>query len=128
VKEIKEEQDMIDTKVIEAFKLMWGNFPEPVTLVHRSREVIAVNAACEGIGRVKGMNCAKHGAPEAHRGCLGNQALQTQQPAFVKKKAGEKDIICYWLPIDGYPDYFVHFGVGVTIDYDSIQDKPATVQ
>ncbi len=56
---------MIDSKIIEAFHLMWGNFPEPATLVHKSKEVIAVNAACEVIGRVKGMNCATHGAPEA---------------------------------------------------------------
>jgi hypothetical protein len=118
---------MIDTKVVEAFELMWGNFPEPVALVHKSREVIAVNAASASIGRVKGMNCTKHGAPEAHRGCLANQALARQQPTFAKQKSsdGSKEIICYWLPIDGYPEYFIHFGVGVTVDYDAQENKPA---
>jgi hypothetical protein len=119
---------MSDSKVIEAFQLMWGNFPEPVTLVHKSREVIAVNAACQSIGRVKGMNCATQGAPEAHRGCLANQALATQQPAFKKVKFGEREIISYWLPVDGYPELFVHFGVGVTIDYDAIPEKVASVK
>ncbi len=52
---------MIDAKVIEAFHLMWGGFPEPATLVHKSREVLAVNPACQKIGREKGMNCAKPG-------------------------------------------------------------------
>lgn len=28
-------------ELIEAFHLMWDNFPEPVTLVHKSREVVA---------------------------------------------------------------------------------------
>jgi hypothetical protein len=34
---------MVDSKVIEEFHLIWDHFPEPVTLVHKSREVIAVN-------------------------------------------------------------------------------------
>ncbi len=113
---------MIDAKVIEAFKLMWGNFPEPATLVHKSREIIAVNAAGRDFGREEGLNCAKLG-PEPHRGCLANQALATQKPAFSKSKMGEREIISYWLPIEGYPEYFVHFGIGVTIDYDAITEK-----
>lgn len=116
------EQSKLDA-LISAFHLMWGNFPEPATLVHKSREVIAVNAACQAIGRVKGMNCAKHGAPEAHRGCLANQALSSQQPAFKKANSGGKDVIAYWLPIEGYPELFIHFGVGVTIDYDAVSGK-----
>ncbi len=111
---------MIDSKVVEAFQLMWGNFPEPVTLVHKSREIIAVNKVCKDIGRTEGMNCAKLGEPENHKGCLANQALATQQPAFKKLKFGEREIISYWLPVDGYPEIFIHFGVGVTIDYDAV--------
>ena len=114
---------IVDATVIDAFHLMWGSFPEPVTLVHKSREVIAVNAACESIGRVKGMNCATHGAPEAHKGCLANQALSTRQPAFKKLKFGDREIISYWLPLAGYPELFVHFGVGVTIDYSAAPEK-----
>lgn len=118
---------MIDEKVIEAFELMWGHFPEPTSLVHKSREVIAVNAACKSIGLEKGMNCATRG-PEPHKGCLANQALKTQQPVYTKIKIGERDIISYWLPVDGYPEYFVHFGVGVTIDYDAIPEKAASAK
>jgi len=112
---------VLDPKVIEAFHLMWGHFPEPATLVHKSREVYAVNEAAKGLGREVGTNCATLGSPEAHKGCLANQALATRQPVFKKGKYGEKDIISYWLPIDGYPEFFVHFGVGVTIDYDSVK-------
>ena len=113
---------VVDANVIDAFQLMWGSFPEPVTLVHKSREVIAVNAACESIGRVEGMNCATHGAPEAHKGCLANQALSTQQPAFKKSKFGDREIISYWLPLAGYPELFIHFGVGVTLDYNTASE------
>jgi len=111
---------MIDSKVIEAFELMWGSFPEPVTLVHKSKEIIAVNAVARSFGREKGMNCATIGH-EPHRGCLANQVLATQKAAFFKGKFGERDIISYWLPIEGYPEHFVHFGVGVTIDYDQLK-------
>ena len=125
--EIKIEQSELEA-LVKAFHLMWGNFPEPATLVHKSREVIAVNAACQIIGRVAGMNCAKHGAPEAHRGCLANQALSTQQPAFRKSNSGEKEVIAYWLPVDGYPELFIHFGVGVTIDYAAASAKVSSDQ
>lgn len=119
---------MVDLNVIEAFHLMWGNFPEPVTLVHKSREVIAVNKACGAIGMVKGMNCATHGAPEAHRGCLANQALSSQQSAFKKIKFGEKEIISFWLPVDGYPELFIHFGVGAIVDYDAMPEKALSIK
>ncbi|QDR81290.1 hypothetical protein SPTER_26660 [Sporomusa termitida] len=68
------------------------------------------------------MNCAKIGT-EPHRDCLANQALATQKPTFVKGKLGEREIISYWLPIAGYPEHFIHFGVGVTIDYDAALEK-----
>jgi len=100
-------------KVIEAFYLMWGNFPEAVQLTHKSREIIALNAECERFGRVKGMICSSHGAPEAHQGCLANQALKTQQPVVKKQIFGDAEITTYWLPVDGYPDLFIHFGVGI---------------
>lgn len=102
----------------KAFQLMWGNFPEPVQLTHKNREIIALNDACVKFGRSKGMKCSSHGAPEGHRGCLANQALRTQQPVFKKTKYGEREITTYWLPVDGYPDLFIHFSVGATIDYD----------
>lgn len=107
----------------KAFHLMWGNFPEGAQLTYKNREIIALNAACEKIGRSKGMKCISHGAPEGHRGCLANQALRTQRPVFKKTKYGDKEMITYWLPVDGYPDVFIHFGVGVTIDYD---EQPET--
>ena len=34
---------MSDNEIIQAFHLMWGNFPEPVMITQKSREMIAVN-------------------------------------------------------------------------------------
>ena len=104
--------------VIEAFHLMWDNFPEPASLVHKSREVMAVNKAHGALGYLKpGMNCSKTGAPGAHKGCLANQALASGEAVYAVVKPAAKEIIAYWLPLDGHPEFFVHFGVGTTIDY-----------
>lgn len=108
---------MSDSKVIEAFQLMWGNLPEPALLVHKSKKIIAVNAASRKAGRIEGTVCATYGGPETHKGCMANQALATQQPKFLKKKYGDREIISYWLPIDGNPDLYVHFNIGVMVDY-----------
>ena len=108
----------LPASIIEAFHCMWGNFPEPVSLVHKSREVMAVNKACQKKGYLKpGMNCAKVGGPEAHKGCLANKALATKEAVYAALKSENRDIIAYWLPLDDYPEFFIHFGVGVTIDY-----------
>lgn len=119
---------MIDSKVIEAFQLMWGNFPEPALLVHKSRKIVAVNETSRKLGRVEGTSCISYGEPESHRGCKANQVLANQQPAFLKKKNGEKEIIAYWLPLDGYPEFYVHFNIGVMIDYNSVPGNVTLVK
>jgi hypothetical protein len=116
---------MIDSKVVEAFQLMWGRFPDPAMLVRKNREIIAVNEACRKAGRGEGTNCASYGTPESHQGCLANQALANQQPAFRKKSRGEKEIIAYWLPLAGYPEVFVHFVIGAIVDYDAASETRA---
>lgn len=121
------EQSELDA-LERAFQLMWGNFPEPVQLTYKNREIIALNAACAKFGRLKGMKCSSHGAPEAHRGCLANRAMSTQQPVFKKSTYGDKAMIMYWLPVTGYPDIFIHFGVGVTIDYDEVSEPAVSVK
>ena len=51
----------VDQKLVEAFHLMFDHFPEGVQLAHKSKRVVAVNPACQAIGRTVGMICAKHG-------------------------------------------------------------------
>ncbi len=109
---------MVDSKVIEAFDLMWGKFPEPVMLVHKTREILAVNEACRDAGGVVGRKCSQNGTPEQHKGCLANQALAAQETKYSKSKKGDKEIIGFWQPVTGYPDIYVHFGIGTMIDYN----------
>jgi hypothetical protein len=103
----------------KAFQLMWGKFPEAVQLTYKDREVIALNDASLKLGRSTGTKCSSRGAPEDHRGCLANQAMSTQQAVFRKVTFKGKEIITYWLPVDGYPDVFIHFALGNLIDYDN---------
>ena len=73
---------------------MWDNFPEPASLVHKSREVMAVNKAHQKLGLLKpGMNCSRIGEPGAHAGCLANKALAAEQAMYaVLVKLGSKEV------------------------------------
>jgi hypothetical protein len=98
-----------DPKLIEAFTLMWGTYPAPASLVHKSRTIIAVNEACRLGGREPGMNCAKWGTPDRHKGCRASRALR-EQKAFHRETADAGGVFrVYWLPVPDYPDVYVHF-------------------
>ena len=99
----------VDPRLTEAFALMWGTYPGPASLVHKTRTIIAVNEACRAGGRRPGMNCAKWNSPDQHRGCLANRTLEEQKP-FHKEVCRAGGIFrVYWLPVPGYPDFYVHF-------------------
>ncbi|HEY3425936.1 MAG TPA: hypothetical protein VGL27_14145 [Negativicutes bacterium] len=112
---------MVDSKIVEAFHLMWGNFPEPVMLVHKNRDILAVNEACSKAGGVIGIKCSSIGSPDQHKRCLANQALAAQQATYSKSESNGKAVIGYWIPISGYPEIYVHFGVGTMINYDQFK-------
>ena len=106
---------MVEEKVINAFHLMWGKFPEAVMLVHKSREILAVNEAAEKLGRVPGMKCSQIGPPEGHRICQANKALAEQQAKYVKYlklDGGGKELIGVWSPLADGSDVYVHFSIG----------------
>ncbi|AIF54108.1 hypothetical protein [Pelosinus sp. UFO1] len=108
----------MEAKVIEAFHMMWDNFPEAVMLIHKSREILAVNNACRNAGGVVGGKCSELGGSERHKGCLANQAIATNKATYSKSEVGGKEIIGYWIPLTDYPDIYVHFGVGIMVDYN----------
>ena len=109
---------MTNQKVLEAFQLMWGNFPEPVMLVHKFRDILAVNEARGKNGVIPGTKCSSIGNPNQHKGCLANQALATQKAICVKENTNNNPIIAYWLPIPNYPEIYVHFAISTTIKCD----------
>jgi hypothetical protein len=106
-----------ELEVLEkAFHLMWDKFPELVRLIYKDREVIAVNEVGAKFGLSKGNKCSEEGPPEAHRDCQADRAMSTQRAAFNTMKFGEKEVTIYWLPVDGYPDVFLHFAAGTATD------------
>ena len=100
-------------KIIDAFNMMWSRYPEPAMLVHRNKTLVAVNRACQEFGREAGTICAQHGPPEHHQDCRADESLDSGQALFVRRKLAENlEMTVYWLPLDGYPDYYVHFSSG----------------
>ncbi|MDR1396578.1 MAG: hypothetical protein LBJ14_02430 [Desulfarculales bacterium] len=107
-------------EVIEAFQLMFEHFPEGAQLTHKSKQIAALNPACKAIGRDVGMICAKHGPPEAHKGCLANKALKDRKTTWAtspKRIPDGQTPVAFWIPVDGYPDFYLHFGLGHRKNY-----------
>lgn len=112
-------------QVIEAFHQMWGNFPEPASLVHKSFCVMAINKAHEKLGFIHpGMHCNKVGQPQDHAGCLARKAVAEKRTRYCFRRDDEQDQFGFWIPLDDYPDFFVHTGVGQFVDYKTMAEKP----
>jgi hypothetical protein len=104
---------MIDQKCIDAFHSMWGSFPAPVRLIHKSKEVVAVNEVAESRGMEVGIPCFSSGIPESHKACKATEALSSKQGQRMNVESKK---IKFWIPVRNYPDVYVHF----TIPIDSI--------
>jgi hypothetical protein len=99
-------------ELLQAFHLMWDNFPETVTLVHKSREILAVNKAGVKENRKKvGLFCSQLPPAEVHKVCRAEQALKTGLGVCLPKYEGGGVKLVYWVPLDGWPEVFVHFNV-----------------
>lgn len=111
-------QHPLPESVVSAFHMMWGNFPENVTLVHKSKEIIAVNKAGAKLGICKpGIKCSSIGGTGAHKGCLAHKALAAHEPVHVYMPMSDGYSVGFWIPLDEHPDYFLHFSVGLSINY-----------
>lgn len=104
-------------EVIDAFHLMWDNFPEPASLVHKTTEVIAVNKAHF---LQPGVRCARTGRNGPHIGCRAQESLKKQQPisCIGFSPVEKKEVVGYWLPLDDYPNYFIHTGIRLLVNYE----------
>jgi hypothetical protein len=115
-----EVKNMPSEEVINAFHLMWDNFPAPVSLVHKTREVVAVSK--EHVNYMEpGVICARTGSNGPHIGCCANEALKSGK-AIARthhSKTEDKELITYWIPLDGYSDYYVHLSIRFRIDSDN---------
>ena len=107
------EAPTLPTGVIEAFHLMWNKFAGPVTLVHRSRLVMAANPAAVSIGREPGIKCSQLSPASSHAGCLANKALDEGKAKIRLVVTPEYQPMAHWVPIEGYPDFFLHFSTPI---------------
>lgn len=107
----------IDLHVINAFQLMWGPFPEPVMLIHKSRTILAVNDYARHMGIPVGAKCyglnPEVGPADDHCGrCKANLALKTGETVCTEEEMGGRRVIGYWMPLKEVDDVYVHFGIG----------------
>jgi hypothetical protein len=106
---------MVDQKILDAFQTMWGPFPEPVMLVHKSRTILALNDFARNIGVQVGIKCFSLN-PEAGNSCCkqckANLALREQRTICTEESQNGHRVIGYWMPLKEEKDVYVHFGVG----------------
>ena len=101
-----------EDQLIAAFEMMWGKYHEPVTLTHRNFTIIAVNEACKATGQVAGVKCNATN-PGLHKGCQAMEALKTNQSKIVTSDRDGIHWTSFWIPVSGFPDYFIHFTNGL---------------
>lgn len=104
---------MEQQKIIESFHMMWDNFPEPVLLIQKNRQIYAVNQKAAGFGLNTQMRCIDNGTLEQHKGCLCNRAADEKRTVCVTYDASNgSKAYGYWMPVAGAEEYILHFGVG----------------
>lgn len=105
--------NQVDQSVLKAFETMWGLYPEPVLLIHASRDVLAVNDCAKELGVTAGIKChALYPSDKPCPGCLANVMLKSgkaRRKAAVDNQSG-KFLDGYWIPVKGVSDVYVHFG------------------
>jgi hypothetical protein len=108
---------MVEQRILDAFQTMWGPFPEPVMLIHKSRTILAVNQLGENLGITAGIKCHSLN-PEVNPGedhcsrCNANLALKTGETVCTEDETAGHRIIGYWMPLKEAVDVYVHFGIG----------------
>ncbi len=107
---------MVEQRILDSFQTMWGPFPEPVMLIHKTRTILAVNDLARAAGISAGIKCFTlnpevKGDDHCSR-CNANLALKTGETVCTQELMGGKPIIGYWMPLKEAPDVYVHFGIG----------------
>ena len=102
-----------EKKLIEAFNMIWSQYPEPAMLLNRGKRVVALNWACRQAGPSLGSFCHEIGGCRDMDGsCLINRCMDSRQAAHIKINDGKKQWSIHWVPVEGHPDYCVHFFAG----------------
>jgi hypothetical protein len=96
---------------------MWDNYPEFAMLLHKDKLIVAVNKEGEKLGLAVGAKCENCLPLEVHKDCLLDEVFKTRRWAYRRRQDKNGGIIHFWVPLDGYVDYLVHFQVGGNIKY-----------
>ena len=106
------EKKISEEEIIRAFHMMWDNYPEQVRLIDRSFRVVAGNPSYIAGGGQAEVKC-NVGDPELHRKCQAIAALSSGETRIVTNEIAGMEFEAYWVPVEGAPDYFVHFNNGL---------------
>lgn len=118
---------MTNEEIIRAFHCMWDGFPEPIMLIEKNRNIVAVNKKCAEFGMKIGTKCSSYGKPEQHKGCRANEAADTKQPICITYPGPfGKDAYGYWSPLPEKPEWMLHFSIGITMEYEEAKNVTIT--
>jgi hypothetical protein len=108
---------MVEQRILDAFQMMWGPFPEPVLLVHKSRTVLAVNDSARNSGVEVGIKCfslnPEIGSDNRCKQCKATLAVETGDAVRLQGLTAGREVISYWIPLKETPDIYIHFGIGI---------------
>lgn len=108
---------MPDQKILDAFAMMWGLFPEPVMLIQKDRTILAVNQQASQMGISAGIRCSTLNQEcepgQSCKHCQANLALNSQQAVMKQSAKDGACILGYWVPVEGHAGLYVHFGIGM---------------
>ncbi|WP_419786995.1 hypothetical protein [Pseudodesulfovibrio sp.] len=107
----------VDQSILDAFDSMWGLYPEPVLLIHLCRDILAVNQRAEELGMGPGIKChSLYPSETPCPGCLAGKMLKTGKATRRGDLTKESGLYldCFWIPVKGAEDVYVHFGNDIT--------------
>jgi hypothetical protein len=116
-KKIQKTAGDFSPEAVQAFEATWFYYPAPVFLLHRNRDIIAMNKAAKDLGILTGMKCFQlSGAKGIHNNCLGNAALreQTGKRSVMYVPQMKQVLDSYWLPVVGEKNLLIHFAADIT--------------
>jgi hypothetical protein len=118
----------INPEILNAFNMMWGNFPFLVVLLRKSRTIVALNKKAKELGVKEGMKCYQLSRNTGiHKGCMADAALKegVSKRSVAYNPALKQVLDSYWIPVAGENDLYVHFATDIS-DYAKAEMFPTS--
>ena len=97
--------------LIASFHRTWDAFPGIARLIDRQHRILASNPMAAKAGFTVGAICAKIGEPTTHRECKMGKMFETGKSQTDQVIPGR---IRGWFPVEGFPDFCIHFGLPIS--------------